>query len=121
MNTYFVLNGLLNGEEGVRALTCGFGAQQPDGWYWLNDGEEDGHGPFGSRQLAERAAAMGKLAHREEAIAQASERLESLISETGAETADDVLHLANELMMEIEEEYDVRLTVTPTENGAAFK
>lgn len=58
---YFVLNGLINGEEGVRALTCGIGDQQPDGWYWIRDGMEDGIGPFDSKEAATRAS-MGAAA-----------------------------------------------------------
>lgn len=52
---YFVLNGLLNGESGVYAKTCGIGEQQPDGWYFMFDGMDDGIGPYGSREDAEEA------------------------------------------------------------------
>ena len=58
---YFVLNGLLNGESGVYATTCGFGEQQPDGWYYLPDDCTDGFGPYDSRETAEEFARFNGL------------------------------------------------------------
>lgn len=52
---YFVLNGLHNGEDGVHAVTCAE-EQQPDGWYYLLDGEDDGVGPYTSKDAAASAA-----------------------------------------------------------------
>lgn len=49
---YFVLHGLLNGEHDVRAITTE-GRQEADGWYYLFDGEANGHGPHLSRKEAE--------------------------------------------------------------------
>lgn len=43
---YFVKDGNLNGSEGYKAHKIGTGTQEPDGWYYLLDGEEDGTGPF---------------------------------------------------------------------------
>lgn len=59
---FFVLKGLLNGEEGVEARRCGPPNADflVDGWYFLFDDEwqdPDGTGPFDSRQEAEREAA----------------------------------------------------------------
>ena len=54
---YFVLNGLLNGEEGVYAIPAGGGEVPPqeDGWYFfVFDGDTDGEGPFDSRDEAQR-------------------------------------------------------------------
>jgi hypothetical protein len=45
---------MLNGEEGLRALTTS-GEQLADGWYYYGEDEETHHGPFDSRQDAERA------------------------------------------------------------------
>ena len=56
VQTYFVLNGLFNGEDGVFACTTGVGKQQPDGWYWLMEGMDDGKDPFESREAAQKAA-----------------------------------------------------------------
>ena len=53
---YFVLNGLMNGEDGVHACTTGVGQQQKDGWYWLIEGMDDGKGPFESREQAKADA-----------------------------------------------------------------
>ena len=52
METYFVKNGLLNGEPGIYAKTCGFGVQQRDGWYYLPANATDGIGPFSSKEEA---------------------------------------------------------------------
>jgi hypothetical protein len=52
ISTYFVLNGLFNGERGVEAKTCGVGHQQDDGWYWLVDDTDDGRGPYPSKEDA---------------------------------------------------------------------
>lgn len=54
--TFFVLNGLLNGEEGVEAATAGFGVILADGWYYIFDGMDDGAGTYKSQQAAEKAA-----------------------------------------------------------------
>lgn len=53
--TYYVLNGLLNGERGVSAQRTD-GIVQVDGHYWIGDGEIDGHGPFTSVDDAQDAA-----------------------------------------------------------------
>lgn len=47
-DTYFVLNGLINGEEGVMAIPAvgGNDLPQADGWYFIVDGMDDGAGPF---------------------------------------------------------------------------
>lgn len=60
---YFVLNGLLNGEEGIYALPAGGGDDLPqeDGWYYLLEGEADGVGPYKSSNDALRAG--GKVAN----------------------------------------------------------
>lgn len=55
VETYFVLNGLLDGERGIRALTCGHEEQQRDGWYWALEGMDDGEGPYTSREDAMEA------------------------------------------------------------------
>lgn len=55
--TFFVLNGLLNGQVMEFALTAGFEKQMRDGWYFLlDDGNPDGYGPYLSQQHAEKAA-----------------------------------------------------------------
>lgn len=51
---YFVLNKLVNGQDGEFSITA-LGKQQPDGWYWLHDGMTDGVGPFRSKQAAAKA------------------------------------------------------------------
>lgn len=57
---YFVLNGLVNGEDGKTAHEAGplnaLIPIQKDGWYWLLDGMVDGKGPFPSRNVAVTAA-----------------------------------------------------------------
>jgi hypothetical protein len=50
VETYLVKNGRL--PCGARALTCGFGAQQPDGWYYLPEDAADGIGPYASKDDA---------------------------------------------------------------------
>ena len=55
INTYFVKDGLINGDDGVYARTIGFGILQRDGWYFLTDDMEDGEGPFPSKKDAEQA------------------------------------------------------------------
>ena len=57
IHTYFVKNGWLNGEVGIFAKTAGFGEQQPDGWYYLPEGDDDGVGPFKTQTGAQEAAA----------------------------------------------------------------
>jgi len=54
---YFVLNGLVNGEEGSRAVPAGSGNDpaQKDGWYFLLDGDADGQG---RTNLAKRRSAL---------------------------------------------------------------
>jgi hypothetical protein len=54
--TYFVKDGWVNGVVGERALTCGFGEQQKDGWYYMLDNMDDGVGPHDTEQLAKSAA-----------------------------------------------------------------
>lgn len=56
IETYFVQNGLLNGEPGVYAVTAGFGVQQADGWYYLPEDADDGVGPFATKEAALAAA-----------------------------------------------------------------
>lgn len=60
-STYFVLNGLVNGERGVAAILLG-GVDptdvQSDGWYFLMEGEHDGLGPHRSRDEAVEAAEL---------------------------------------------------------------
>lgn len=55
-DTFFVLNGWLNGDESQgRATTCGFGKQLDDGWYVLIEGDTDPRadgGPFETRDAA---------------------------------------------------------------------
>lgn len=54
---YFVLNGLVNGQDGTPAAKAGDGDEvQKDGWYYLFDGEADGNGPHESVQKAKDAA-----------------------------------------------------------------
>lgn len=58
---FFVLNGLVNGEEGMLATRAGppDGPLVPDGWYFHFDDEwqdPDGTGPYTSRDEAVRAA-----------------------------------------------------------------
>lgn len=60
IETYYVENGLLNGEPGVYAKTSGFGHQQPDGWYYLPMEADDGVGPYPTREAAIAAAADDK-------------------------------------------------------------
>lgn len=56
-DTYFVLNGLHNGEEGVLAVAPSAELPQPDGWYWIRDNEDDAsHGPFKSKDECKRDA-----------------------------------------------------------------
>lgn len=57
MEIFFVLKGLVNGEEGMYALTCGFNKQMPDGWYFQSYYEDDGIGPFISREESKREIA----------------------------------------------------------------
>lgn len=54
LTTYFVLNGLINGEEGVFAVPAGGGDDPPqaDGWYYIVDGMDDGVGPYVSEVAA---------------------------------------------------------------------
>jgi hypothetical protein len=58
IDTYFVKNGLLNGEAGVFAIPAGDGSDPPqqDGWYWLPIDATDGKGPFTTKEEAEAAA-----------------------------------------------------------------
>lgn len=67
---YFVLNGLWNGEEGYPAMTIGADHNdkpQADGWYWLLEGDDDGHGPFLSRDAAVRGFAEAEADIADEA------------------------------------------------------
>lgn len=52
--TYFVKNGLLNGETGVHAVPAGGGDDPPqkDGWYYIVDGMDDGVGPYDTQLSA---------------------------------------------------------------------
>lgn len=57
VDVFFVLNGLLNGEEGVKAVPAGGGdGRLSDGWYYLRPGDADGQGPYRSRDEAVRKA-----------------------------------------------------------------
>lgn len=58
---YFVLNGLHNGEDGIYAHTC-TGDHQKDGWYYLfaDGSDEEGVGPYDSRDAATLAAETAK-------------------------------------------------------------
>lgn len=56
ISIFFVLNGLVNGEDGNYAIPCG-GGDDPrleDGWYFLPDdgSTDDGYGPFDSKDEA---------------------------------------------------------------------
>jgi hypothetical protein len=53
-STYFVLNGLINGEEGMMAIPAGGGDDHPqaDGWYFIVDGMDDGAGPYDNQAIA---------------------------------------------------------------------
>lgn len=65
--TYFVLNGLQDGEEGMLAIRCGGHPSDPvqkDGWYFLPLGEDDGIGPFKSKEACERAATKAIAEYR---------------------------------------------------------
>lgn len=55
---FFVLGGLVNGEEGCHAIPAGSGdgVEMPDGWYVSKDGDPDGVGPYLSREEAQRDA-----------------------------------------------------------------
>lgn len=63
MSVYFVLNGLVNGEDGEYAIEAGGddARRVPDGWYFLKDGDADGTGPYDHKQEAEHAAELHKL------------------------------------------------------------
>ena len=54
---YFVLNGLQNGEDGIGAVTTD-GRTQRDGWYYIPFTEDDGTGPYISREQAVRKAEL---------------------------------------------------------------
>lgn len=61
---YFVLKGLLNGEEGVYAVPAGGGEVPPqeDGWYFfVFDGDSDGEGPFDSRDEAQQEMMLSDI------------------------------------------------------------
>jgi len=53
MHIYFILGGLVNGNDGEYALTCGFNIKMEDGWYYLPEGYTDGVGPFKCREEAQ--------------------------------------------------------------------
>lgn len=55
-NIFFVLKGLVDGEEGVSAQKSGTGAQLADGWYYLVGDDVDGDGPHEFREEAEHYA-----------------------------------------------------------------
>ena len=52
LHTFFVLHGLWNGEEGMRATSIGDGDQYPDGWYYISADDKTCIGPFHSRNEA---------------------------------------------------------------------
>lgn len=56
---FFVLKGLVNGEEGELAQRSGTGAKLEDGWYFLRDDDVDGDGPYDFREEAMQYAQMG--------------------------------------------------------------
>jgi hypothetical protein len=58
---YFVRDGWLNGIHGERALTCGIGCQQADGWYYLLPEMDDGEGPYNTEVDARTAATYAIL------------------------------------------------------------
>lgn len=60
-NVFFVLNGLFNGEEGVKAATIGLGKRLEDGWYYLLQDQEDGVGPYRSKEEAVRAGEQSEV------------------------------------------------------------
>lgn len=55
MDTYQVINGLVNGEPGMFAITT---CEEPeaDGWYYLKPEDANGTGPFNTEELAKQAA-----------------------------------------------------------------
>lgn len=56
---YFVLNGFINGDADAYAIPAGGGDDppQPDGWYFFaNDEDADGTGPFQSLDEVQEAA-----------------------------------------------------------------
>lgn len=80
---YFVLKGLLNGEEGCPAIPAGGGDDpaQEDGWYlFQNEGDADGFGPFDSEAAARRSAAVFD---KNATIEKASELIESIMQAVG--------------------------------------
>jgi hypothetical protein len=67
---YFVRDGNVNGVEGERAIVCGApptAKPQPDGWYFIPRGADDGEGPFRDRR--EAIDAMGEADAEEDAAA----------------------------------------------------
>jgi len=56
---YFVLNGLQNGEDGVKAITTD-GHTQRDGWYYIPSDQDNGIGPYKSREEAEMKAELNE-------------------------------------------------------------
>lgn len=57
MKTYFVKNGLLNGEDGTYAITS-MGIQQRDGWYYMLEDMDDGEGPYETKEDAVEAGSI---------------------------------------------------------------
>lgn len=56
---FFVLNGLINGEEGELAQRSGTGEQLKDGWYFLMGDDVDGDGPYEHKDEARMYAELG--------------------------------------------------------------
>ena len=56
---FFVLKGLVDGEEGMLAQRSGTGEELKDGWYFLTDDNPDGDGPYDFKEEADQYAQMG--------------------------------------------------------------
>lgn len=85
---FFVLNGLLDGERDVRALTCGIEEQMPDGWYWSLEGMDNGDGPYTSRDDAKDAGTQDLERYREVARGGIEKHLDDVC--TGDDSADHI-------------------------------
>jgi len=100
MTTYFVLKGLVNGEEGEFAVPSGGSADkvQPDGWYYLLEGEANGRGPFNSRKDAEYA---GRRETQQWAIDELAEELYN------GDWVEDILRKCAERGLDKDEAFEV--------------
>lgn len=62
MRVYRVIGGLINGEPDMYAATSeGEALVQPDGWYYIYDGMDDGAGPFPCEQDARWRGTLSHL------------------------------------------------------------